>query len=70
LYSATCFGCPEQPSSGRCRIHKKNIKGERAGFALVRTVTILSPKNGIIGIILIHKYVADFLRCNECVTVI
>jgi len=22
-----CFGCPYQPSSGRCRIDKKNVKG-------------------------------------------
>jgi hypothetical protein len=36
---------------------------------LVGTVTILSQKNRI-RIILIHKYVAEFLRYNECVTVI
>jgi len=29
LLYTTCFGCPDQPSSGRCRIKKKKIYRER-----------------------------------------
>jgi hypothetical protein len=27
LCSETCFDCPEQPSSGRCRTHNEKYKG-------------------------------------------
>jgi len=35
LYTATCFDCPDQPSSARCRTYKKNIKGKRSVFTAV-----------------------------------
>jgi hypothetical protein len=41
VYTATCFGCPDQPSSGRCRIHKKNTKEERRPFTVLWIITIL-----------------------------
>jgi len=41
LYTTTCFGCPDQPSSGRCLIQKKNVKGERPLFTVVWIINIL-----------------------------
>jgi hypothetical protein len=44
LYTATCFGYPDQPSSGECRINKNGIKGERLLFTVVQIITILYKK--------------------------
>ena len=36
LLFVTCFGCPDQPSAGRCRTHKKDLNGERPVFIVAR----------------------------------
>jgi hypothetical protein len=44
LHKTKCFGCPDHPSSGRCLMHKMNIKGERPIFTVVKIVTLLRYK--------------------------
>jgi len=44
LFSTTCFGYPDQLSSGRCWIHKKDMKGERPVFKVVRIIIISCKK--------------------------
>jgi hypothetical protein len=39
-YCTTCFGCPDQPSSGRGWIHKKG-KGERHYFNFVSQIILI-----------------------------
>jgi len=34
LHTATCFGCPDRPSSGRSRIHKKKHKERERGLSI------------------------------------
>ena len=70
LYTTTRFRCPDQPSSGRCRTHKKNVQGERPFFTAVRIIKILFQKVGIIRLKLIHNCVTECLRYNQCETLI
>ena len=35
LYHTNCFGCPDQPSSGRCRIHRKTCKETSTDICLM-----------------------------------
>jgi hypothetical protein len=51
-------------------MHKKNINGERSLFTAVEIITILFQKYGIIRLKLIHNYVTEYLRYNQCETVI
>jgi hypothetical protein len=41
IHTATCFGCPDQPPSSRCRIHKITMKGERPVVTALRIITVL-----------------------------
>jgi len=47
FHTATCFGCPDQPSSHRCRIHKKTQK-ESPFLRMVRIITILIPQRLVV----------------------
>jgi len=70
LLLSTYFGSPDQPSSGRWRIHKRDIKGDRLLFTLVQIITILLKKTGIIRLKLMYSCVTEFLKYNQCDTVI
>jgi len=61
LHSTTCFGCPDQPSSGRGQIHKRNTEGERPVFTALWIITILFQKQKI-WLKQIHNHVTEFLR--------
>ena len=40
LYTAVCFGCPDQPSAVRCRKHRKTYKGERLLITALWNATV------------------------------
>ena len=54
LYTATSFSCSDQPSSGRCRIHKIKYKGREASLYSLSNYYYIIPKNWIIRNIFYH----------------
>jgi hypothetical protein len=65
LCTITCFGCPDQPSSAWCPIHKKKYKGREAFLYSGKYYKIIFPENLKIRLKLIHNYVTEFLRYNK-----
>jgi hypothetical protein len=55
---------------GDVRYIKMNVKGEAPLFTVVRIITILFQKDGNIRLKGMHNYVTEFLRYNQCQTVI
>ena len=43
LFTATCFGCPDRPLSGRCRMHRNCVKGERPVLYFASLVFYILP---------------------------
>ena len=62
LYTTTCFGCPDRPSSGICQIYNKKYKVNRTLFAHGYELYQYYSKNGIIRLKLMHNHVKEFLR--------
>jgi len=54
LYTATCFGCPDRPLSGRRRMHEEKHEGREASLYSVMNCNSIIPINGIIRLKLIH----------------
>jgi hypothetical protein len=44
LYTTTCFGCPDQPSSGICQIHKNKYKEREAFLYIVVNYNSMIPR--------------------------
>ena len=68
LYTATCFGCPDRPSSGRIRIHKNIHKGKEASPYSTMNCNCVFPRNRLIRLQLIHIVLQNSLGINHCET--
>jgi hypothetical protein len=68
LYTATCFGCPDRPSSGRSRIHKKKYKRREASVYSAVNCNDIIPINGKIRLKRMHIVLRNSLGIDHCET--